>query len=183
MSEGVAGSEGWSGRFWKSGSSMLNCRWGRFLFAPLPNLPKVNGWFFGREKRFPVFFVDPDRAMVELFDLGRRVGFGFFPFLEFACLRLGCDVVLNLFCFRTALGCLVVVGTLFVADFEPIDRNFDFFNAGFDVTGKRPKLLLCCLVAGKLFCPLFELGGFLKPNPCPLGLLLLIDLFLLPGLL
>ena len=177
VSEGVAVSEGSSLSFWKSGSSMFNCLWGRFLFAPLPNLPKLNGWFFGREKLFPVFLVDPDLSVFELFDLFLRVGFDFFPFLEFALLRLGWEVVLNIFGFRTALGRLVVVEMPLLEDFDPIDRNLDFFDEGFDVTESRPKLdLLFCLVAWKLFGPRFELGGFLKPNLCwdlLVGLLLL----------
>ena len=153
------------------------------MFAPLPNLPKVNGWFFGRENLFPVFLVDPDLSVFELFDLFLRVGFDFFPFLEFALLRLGWEVVLNIFCFRIALGRLIVVDLLLLDDFEPMDKKLDwlFFNAGFDVTESRPKLdLLFCFVAWKLFGPRFELDGVLKPNLC---WLLLVGLLLLPVLL
>jgi len=154
-------------------------------------------------------------VVFELFDLFLRVGFDFFPFLEFALLRLGREVVLNLFWFRTVLGRLVVdVDLLLLDDFDPIDRNLDFFNAGFGVTESLPKVdwlfcvvawklfgplfeldsfdvtetwpkldLLFCEVAWKLFGPLFELNGFLKPNFCPLGWLLLVGLLLLAVLL
>ena len=92
-------------------------------------------------------------------------------------MRLGWEVVLNIFGLRTALGRLVVVEMPLLEDFDPIDRNLDFFDEGFDVTERRPKLdLLFCLVAWKLFGPRFELGGFLKPNLCwdlLVGLLLL----------
>ena len=165
---------------------MFNCLWGRFLVAPAPNRPKVSGWFFGRENRLPVFLVDPDWWVFEPFDLFLRVGFDFFPFLVFPLLRLGCDVVFNMFGFRTALGRLVVVDLLRRDDFDPMDWNLDFFDAGFDVTESLPKLpkldLLFGLVAWKLFGPLFELDGFLKPNVCPLGLgwLLLLGLLLFP---
>ena len=129
-------------------------------------------------------------------------------------MRLGCEVVLNIFCFRTAFGRLVVVDLLLLDDFDPMDRNLDFFNAGFDVTESLPKLdllfcvvawklfgplfelgsfdvtetwpklnLLFCVLAWKLFGPLFELDGFLKPKLCPLGLFLLVGLLLLPVLL
>ena len=105
---------------------------------------------------------------MEFFDLFPRVDFDFFPFLEFALLRLGCEVVLNIFGFRTPLGRLVVVGLLLLDAFDPLDWNLDFFNAGFDVTESLPKLdLLFCVVALKLFGPLFELTGFDVTETCP----------------
>ena len=126
----------------------------------------------------PVFLVDPDWWVFELFDLFLRVGFDFFPFLEFAPFRLGCDVVLDIFGFRTALGRFVVVDLLLLDDLEPMDRNLDFFAAGFDVTESLPKLVwLFCFVAWKLFGPLFELDGLL--DFCPLVWLLLVGLLLL----
>lgn len=127
---------------------------------------------------------DPDWWVFELFDLFLRVGFDFFPFLEFGLFRLGCDVVFDIFGFRTALGRLVVVDLLLLEDFDPTDWNLDFFDAGLDVTESLPKLeWLFCLGAWKLFGPLFELGGFLKPNFCPLVVwLFLVGLLLLPVL-
>ena len=62
-----------------------------------------------------------------VFDLLRRVGFDFFAFLEAAFLRRGCEVVFKMFCFLNGFGFgLVVVGALLLADFDPIDRNWDF---------------------------------------------------------
>ena len=128
------------------------------MFAPAPNRPKVSGWFFGRENRLPVFLLDPDCWIFEpfdlfdpdwwifgLFDLFLRVGFDFFPFLEFPLFRIGCDVVFNIFGFLTALGRLVVVDLLLLEDFDLMDWNLDFFGAGLDGTESLPKLdLLFC---------------------------------------